>query len=192
MDEKKDWKPIVGYTAGVYDLFHIGHVNLLRNAKSMCDQLIVAVSTDELVKYKYKTPIIPYDQRVEVVRACKYVDIVIPQENMDKFEAWKKLKFDIMFVGDDWYGTEKWQQIEDQLKAVDVKVIYFPYTKNISSTIINELLDKKRAEIIDKENELKQIKDQIENYKNIIKERGARTIESGGDLPKVTGHHYAQ
>lgn len=140
MKEKK-W--IIGYTAGVFDLFHIGHVNLLRSAKSLCDRLIVGVSVDDLVKYKNKTPIIPYEDRKEVVRACKYVDCVIPQENMDKFKAWKKLKFDYMFVGDDWFGTEKWKKIENQLKKVGVKIIYFPYTKGISSTLINEIIMEK-------------------------------------------------
>ena len=103
-------KRIIGFTSGVFDLFHIGHVNILRNAKSMCDHLIVGVSTDELVNYKGKKPIIPYDQRVEVVRSCKYVDTVVSQEDMDKFKMWNKLKFDIMFVGDDWHGTDKWKK----------------------------------------------------------------------------------
>ncbi len=134
---------IIGYTSGVYDLFHIGHVNLLRNAKSLCDKLIVGVSIDKLVRYKDKSPVTPYEQRIEVVRSCKYVDCAVPQEDMDKFKAWKKLKFDYMFVGDDWFGTEKWEEIERQLKKVGVKIIYFPYTKNISSTLINKILEEK-------------------------------------------------
>jgi glycerol-3-phosphate cytidylyltransferase len=142
--EEKPYK--VGYTAGVYDLFHIGHVNLLRNAKSMCEHLIVAVSTDELVKYKHKAPIIPFEQRVEVIRACRYVDSAVPQENMNKLEALKKLKFDVMFVGDDWYGTDKWQEIENQLAEEGIPVIYFPYTHSISSTMINKILQEKREE----------------------------------------------
>jgi len=140
-------KKVIGYTTGVYDLFHIGHVNLLRNARSMCNHLIVGVSTDELVKYKYKSPVIPYCDRVEVVRACRYVDTVIPQEDMDKLKAWEKLKFDIMFVGDDWHNTEKWKEIESQLSKKGVKIVYFPYTKSTSSTMINNVLEERRQEI---------------------------------------------
>ncbi len=137
---------IIGYTAGVYDLFHIGHLNLLRNAKAMCDKLIVAVSTDELVSYKFKKAVIPCAERMEIVRSIRYVDAVIPQETMDKFEMWKKLKFDIMFVGDDWYQTEKWQDIERQFTEVGVRIVYFPYTKGTSSTLLNEVLLKLRNE----------------------------------------------
>lgn len=136
---------IVGYTTGVFDLFHIGHLNLLRNAKSLCDKLVVGVTTDELVSYKNKRSVIPFEERLEIVRAIKYVDVVIPQENMDKFEAWSKIKFDVLFVGDDWYKTDKWAQIETQLKEVDVRVVYFPYTKGTSSTLLNETLVKIRS-----------------------------------------------
>ena len=100
---------IIGYTAGVYDLFHIGHLNLLKNAKGMCDKLIVGVTVDELVSYKNKKAFIPYDERIEMVRACRYVDAVVPQENMDKLEMCKKLGASYLFVGDDLYGTEKWK-----------------------------------------------------------------------------------
>ncbi len=137
---------IIGYTSGVFDLFHIGHLNLLRNAKSLCDKLVVGVSTDEVVQYKYKNPVITYDERMQIVRAIEYVDAVVPQESMDKMEMWGKIKFDVMFVGDDWYETEKWQAIEAQLKEVGVKIVYFPYTKGVSSTIINEALEKLRKE----------------------------------------------
>ncbi|MBD3164439.1 adenylyltransferase/cytidyltransferase family protein [Candidatus Woesearchaeota archaeon] len=138
---------VVGYTAGVFDLFHIGHLNILRNAKSMCDKLIVAVSTDDLVEYKAKRALIPFTERCEIVRSIKYVDSVVPQYNMDKFAAWKKIKFDIMFVGDDWHDTPKWQKIEEKFKEVGVKIIYFPYTKGISSTILNEMIDKEREKL---------------------------------------------
>jgi len=137
-------KMIIGYTTGVFDLFHIGHLNLLRNAKGMCDKLIVGVTTDELVSYKNKKAVIPHNERMEIVRAIKYVDAVISQENMDKFEMWKKLKFDVMFVGDDWYATDKWKEIEKQFNEVGVRIIYFPYTKGTSSTILNETLKKLR------------------------------------------------
>jgi len=131
---------IIGYTTGVFDLFHIGHLNMLKNAKSMCDKLIVGVTTDELVSYKHKKAVIPFEERIEIVRSIKYVDAVVPQESMDKMEAWSKLKFDIMFVGDDWYGTEKWARYEEEFNKVNVKIIYFPYYKGTSSTLINETL----------------------------------------------------
>ncbi|MEW6088399.1 MAG: adenylyltransferase/cytidyltransferase family protein [bacterium] len=131
---------IIGYTTGVYDLFHIGHLNLLRNAKSMCDKLIVGVTTDELVSYKAKKAVIPFTERMEIIRSIRYVDAVIPQETMNKFEAWEKLKFDIMFVGDDWYKENKWEKMEAGFKDVGVKIVYFPYTKGTSSTLINEVL----------------------------------------------------
>ncbi len=137
---------VIGYTAGVFDLFHVGHLNMLKNAKAMCDKLIVGVTTDELVSYKHKKAVIPFDERMEIVRSIKFVDAVVPQESMDKFEAWKKLNFDIMFVGDDWYNTEKWKNYENQFKEVGVKIIYFPYYKGTSSTLINETLLKLRNE----------------------------------------------
>jgi len=136
---------IIGYTTGVFDLFHIGHLNLLMNAKSLCDQLIVGVSTDELVAYKNKKAVIPFQERMEIVRCIKYVDATIAQENMNKFEAWKKLKFNVLFVGDDWFDTPKWIEIEQEFKDVGVKVVYFPYTKNTSSTILNKTLDSLRG-----------------------------------------------
>jgi len=131
---------IIGYTAGVYDLFHIGHLNLLRNAKGMCDKLIVGVSTDELVKYKGKTPVIPFCDRIEIVRNIKCVDAVVAQENMDKLEMCKKLKANVMFVGDDWYQSPRWEEYEEQFKEAGIKIVYFPYTKGVSSTQISKAL----------------------------------------------------
>ncbi len=129
---------IVGYTTGVYDMFHIGHVNLLKNAKGLCDRLVVGVSTDELVAYKGKKPVIPFHDRIEIVRACRYVDAAIPQYDMDKVQACKKLDASYLFVGDDWYETDRWQQYEKQLEGIGVKVIYFPYTRSVSSTMLTE------------------------------------------------------
>ena len=141
------YEPIkVGYTTGVYDLFHIGHLNLLRKAKAQCDYLIVGVSTDELVSYKHKQAVIPFEERKEIVAAIKYVNEVVTQENMNKMEAWEKYHFDVMFVGDDWKGTDKWNKIEADLNAVGAEVVYFPYTKGTSSTLINETLHKLRGE----------------------------------------------
>lgn len=135
----------VGYTCGVYDLFHIGHLNLLKNAKGLCDKLIVGVSTDELVAYKHKKAVIPFEERLEIIRNIKCVDAAIPQDDLDKFKAWEKLRFDILFVGDDWYGDPRWKEMEEKFKDVGVRVVYFPYTKGTSSTILNETLAKIRG-----------------------------------------------
>lgn len=136
---------IIGYTAGVYDLFHIGHLNLLKNAKGMCDKLVVGVTTDSLVEYKGKRPMIPFEDRLEIVRSIKYVDVVVPQDDMDKLEMCKKLGASYLFVGDDWYGTEKWQKYEEDFNAEGIKIIYFPYTKGISSTKITAALKQVRG-----------------------------------------------
>ena len=136
---------ILGYTSGVFDLFHIGHLNLLRNAKSMCDKLIVGVSVDELVKYKNKKAVIPFQERLEIVQSLECVDAAVPQYNMEKYEMWEKLKFDIMFVGDDWYASDKWRELDDKFKEVGVKIIYFPYTQGTSSTLLNDVLKKIRS-----------------------------------------------
>ena len=134
-------KRITGYTTGVFDLFYIGHLNILQNARSLCDQLIVGVTTDELVSYKNKKAVIPFSERLEIVRNIKCVDVAISQPDMDKFKAWEKLKFDILFVGDDWFKIPKWEEIEAKFKEVGVSVVYFPYTKGTSSTLINTTLD---------------------------------------------------
>ena len=131
---------LIGYTAGVYDLFHIGHLNLLKNAKGLCDKLIVGVTTDDLVLYKGKRAIIPFEDRIEIVRSIKYVDAAVPQSDMDKLTMCKKLGAKILFVGDDWYGTEKWEQYEKEFAAAGIRIMYFPYTKGVSSTIITETL----------------------------------------------------
>ena len=137
---------ITGYTSGVFDLFHIGHLNMLKNSKSLCDKLIVGVTTDELVAYKNKTPVINHLERMEIVRSIKHVDVVVPQSDMDKMKMWRRLQFDVMFVGDDWFESDKWQLLDEQFKAVGVKIIYFPYTKGTSSTLINKTLNNIRNE----------------------------------------------
>lgn len=136
---------IIGYTAGVFDLFHIGHLNLLRNAKGMCDRLIVGVSTDELVKYKGKTPVIPFTDRIEIIRSLRCVDAAVAQENMDKLAMCKKLNASILFVGDDWYQSEKWQEYEREFAEAGIRIVYFPYTKNVSSTQISKALSYLRS-----------------------------------------------
>ena len=130
----------IGYTTGVFDLFHIGHLNLLRRAKERCEFLIVGVSVDQLVEYKGKKPVIPFEERIDIVRAIKYVDLAVPQNNMNKFEAWENYKFDVMFVGDDWKNTNKWNNYEEQFSKIGVDIIYFPYTKSTSSTLIKDTL----------------------------------------------------
>jgi len=133
----------IGYTSGVYDLFHIGHLNILQKAKEKCDFLIVAVSTDELVqKYKNKLPVIPFEERVAIVNAIKYVDKVVPQENRDKMLAYDKYNFDAMFVGDDWKGSDFWVNFEKELNEKGSEVVYFSYTKEVSSTLLKEVLNK--------------------------------------------------
>ena len=136
---------IIGYTSGVFDLFHIGHLNLLKNAKGMCDKLIVGVTTDDLSLYKGKKPLIPFEDRFEIVRSIKYVDAAVPQETMDKAEMCKKLKASVLFVGDDWYRTQKWESIELELIELGVKVVYFPYTKGVSSSAISKALKDTRG-----------------------------------------------
>ena len=139
---------IRGYTTGVFDLFHIGHLNILKNAKKNCDELVVGVTTDKLLlEYKNKMPVIPFDERIKIVESIKYVDKVVAQENMDKMSSWHKLKFDVMFVGDDWQNTEKWKIFEKEFEKVGVKIIYFPYTTGTSSTIINEILIDMRSKL---------------------------------------------
>lgn len=137
---------IIGYTTGVYDLFHIGHLNLFKNAKGMCDKLVVGVTVDELVAYKGKKAMIPFEDRLELVRSCKYVDAAIPQYDMNKLETCKKIGASYLFVGDDWYGTEKWNKYEEEFKKENIKIIYFPYTKGISSTKITEALNAVRKD----------------------------------------------
>ncbi len=139
----------IGYTTGVYDLFHIGHLNLLKNARGLCDKLIVGVTVDELVTYKGKHAMIPFEDRIEIVRSIKYVDAAVPQYDMDKLAACKKLGATILFVGDDWYATPKWQQYEKEFAAEGIRIIYFPYTKGISSTQITKALNAVRGQSLE-------------------------------------------
>lgn len=131
----------IGYTTGVYDMFHVGHLNLLKRAKAECEFLIVGVTTDELVSYKNKKSIIPHKERMAIIESIRYVDRVVPQENMNKMEAWEKLKFNVMFVGSDWQGTELWNKFENDFAEVGVDIVYFPYTEGTSSTKLREVLD---------------------------------------------------
>lgn len=139
-------KKVIGYTTGVFDMFHIGHLNIIRSAKERCDYLIVGVSTDNLVlKEKGKIPVIPYQERAEIISAIKYVDQVVPQTDKNKVSAWKKYHFHKMFVGSDWQGTEQWQKFEKEFSSLGVEIIYLPHTDGISSTkltkVIKDILD---------------------------------------------------
>lgn len=131
-----------GYTTGVYDLFHVGHLNILKKAKEYCNHLVVGVTTDDLVSYKNTEVFISFEERIQIIEAIKYVDEVCAQENMNKMEAWEKMKFDVVFVGSDWKNTEKWNQIEKDFNRVGVDVIYFDYTLTTSSTKIRQRINK--------------------------------------------------
>lgn len=134
---------IIGYTTGVFDMFHIGHLNILRRAKELCDYLIVGVSTDELVEHdKHKRPIVPFEERCEIVKAIKYVDEVVPQYDKNKLGAYLKMdkKFNRMFVGSDWHGTPAWKQFEKDFEPYGVEIIYLPHTDGISSSILRDKL----------------------------------------------------
>ena len=141
MSEKK-YK--LGYTSGVYDMFHVGHLNILKRAKEQCEHLMVGVTTDMLCyERKGKNPIINQDDRISIVRAIKYVDKAIFQENMDKLDIVKKYNIDVVFVGSDWKGTEAWNEYEKQFKQFGCDVIYIDHTDGISSTILREKLNQK-------------------------------------------------
>ena len=143
MQNNNERKKIIGYTAGVFDLFHIGHLNILKNAKKHCDYLIVAVSTDELVQeYKHKTPFIPFEERKAILESIKYVDEVVPQIDRNKKAAYDKYKFDIMFVGDDWKGNPLFEDTEKYLNKHGSSIMFFPYTKHTSSTKLQAVLNK--------------------------------------------------
>ena len=136
-----------GYTAGVYDMFHVGHLNLIKNAKSLCDYLIVGVSSDEVViKNKNKVPVIPYEERKQIVEAIRYVDKAVIQNSYSiegKIETAQELGIDVMFVGDDWKNTDKWNKIEEELNKIGVDVVYLPHTDGISSTMLREKINNK-------------------------------------------------
>lgn len=131
----------VGYVQGSFDMFHIGHLNLIKNAKSICDYLIVGVNSDELMKsFKHKTPIIPEDERLEIIEAIRYVDEAHIVTNRDKLEALDKFHYQALIMGDDWKGTDFYKKVEQQLKEKNAEVVYFPYTKTTSSTLLRDAI----------------------------------------------------
>ena len=132
---------VIGYTQGTYDMFHICHLNLIKNAKRRCDYLIVGVNTDELVEsYKNKRPIVPLEERAEIVRSIKYVDEVIITNTLDKKEIWDKIRFDEIYIGDDWKGNERWERTGKEMEALGARLVYLPYTRDTSSTMLREKL----------------------------------------------------
>ena len=131
----------IGYTTGVFDMFHIGHLNILRNAKELCDYLIVGVSTDELVQqYKGTTPIIGFEERMAIVEAIRYVDKVVPQVTMNKMDAWQQLHFDALFHGSDWKGSDMYNRVVAEFEKVGVDVVFLPHTSGVSSTMLADIL----------------------------------------------------
>ena len=141
MEKQKKYK--IGYTTGVFDLFHIGHLNILKRAKEQCEYLIVGVSTDSLVlDYKKKKPIIPFEERIAIVEAIKYVDEVIPQETMDKLDAWEKLHYNVMFHGSDWKGSALFEDYEKRFREKGIDVVFLPHTDGVSSTELTQKIQK--------------------------------------------------
>ena len=133
----------VGYTTGVYDMFHIGHLNIIKRAKEQCEYLIVGVTTDELcMQRKGKCPIICEKDRMEIVESVKYVDKVVPQMDMDKIKPVTQYGVDVVFVGSDWKGTPEWTEYEKEFEKVGCSVVYLDHTDGISSSILRERLNK--------------------------------------------------
>lgn len=131
----------IGYAPGAYDLFHVGHLNLLRRAKEHCDYLIAGVVADEvLIKHKGVTPVIPLAERLEIVRSIRFVDAAHAAMTNDKIEIWKDLRFNVLFKGNDWQGTEKGNKLERDFAAVGVEVVYLPYTMSTSSSALRKTL----------------------------------------------------
>jgi glycerol-3-phosphate cytidylyltransferase len=131
----------IGYAGGAFDLFHIGHLNLLRHARSQCDVLIAGVVTDELLELtKGAAPIIPFAERLEIVRHISFVDDVHAESALDKLDTWRAVGFDVYFKGDDWRGTERGRRLEARFAEVGVEIVYFPYTVHTSSTLLRRAL----------------------------------------------------
>lgn len=134
-------KKVIGFTAGTFDMFHIGHLNLLRNARSRCDYLIVGVNSDRLVEeYKGKKAVVPLEERMEIIRELRCVDEVIRIDSLNKEISWKQKNYNLLFIGDDWKGNPRWEQTEIQMAEYGVKVIYLPHTDGTTSTLLREKL----------------------------------------------------
>lgn len=137
---------VIGYAPGAYDMFHIGHLNLLRRASEHCDRLVAGVVTDEVLEsVKRQPPVIPFHERLEIVSSVRYVDEAVADRYVDKVESWQHIGFDVLFKGDDWRGTEKGLRLERLLSEVGARVVYFPYTIHTSSTVLRGFLGTPRA-----------------------------------------------
>ena len=133
----------IGYAAGAFDLFHVGHLNVLRHARAHCDHLIAGVVADEILEItKGRPPVVPLAERAEIVSHISYVDQVHHEVLLDKLDTWRELRFDVFFKGDDWRGTPKGEALERRFAEVGVEVVYFPYTVHTSSTILRAALDR--------------------------------------------------
>jgi glycerol-3-phosphate cytidylyltransferase len=133
----------VGYVPGVFDLFHVGHVNVLRNARQFCDHLIAGVVSDELaMRNKGIRPVVPLDERLEIVGSIRWVDEAVTEDVPHKLEMWERLQFDVIIKGDDWKGTDRGDKLESDFATVGVEVAYVPYTKRTSSTMLRRLLER--------------------------------------------------
>lgn len=142
MEKKK-----IGYTQGVFDMFHIGHLNLLIQAKKNCDYLIVGVNSDRLVQeYKNKTPVINEKDRVKILSSIKYVDECVVVDTLDKLQQWNNYTFDEIYIGSDWKGNERWKKTEEELEKVGSKVVYLEYTEGVSSTFLRDKESVKEGE----------------------------------------------
>ncbi|MBA0126049.1 adenylyltransferase/cytidyltransferase family protein [Haloechinothrix sp. YIM 98757] len=132
---------IIGYAPGAYDLFHIGHLNLLRHASERCDHLVAGVVTDDVLEAaKAQRPVIPLHERIEIVRNIRYVDDAVADPYVDKFESWRRYRFDVLFKGDDWRDTPAGRRLEALLSEVGARVVYFPYTVHTSSTALRRFI----------------------------------------------------
>ncbi|SNR52074.1 glycerol-3-phosphate cytidylyltransferase [Haloechinothrix alba] len=132
---------IIGYAPGAYDLFHIGHLNLLRHASEHCDHLVAGVVTDDVLEAaKAQRPVIPLQERIEIVRNIRYVDEAVADPYVDKFESWRRYRFDVLFKGDDWRGTPAGLRLEGLLSEVGARVVYFPYTVHTSSSALRRFI----------------------------------------------------
>ena len=145
--QERATEPIVGYAPGAYDLFHVGHLNILRHASEHCDVLIAGVVSDEmLLLTKGRAPVVPLAERMEIVRSLRFVDDVHAEVVPDKIDTWREVRFDVIFKGDDWRGTPKGDRLEHDFAEVGVAVHYFPYTMHTSSTLLRKALASMDAE----------------------------------------------
>jgi glycerol-3-phosphate cytidylyltransferase len=136
----------VGYVPGIFDMFHVGHLNILRNARLACDHLIAGVVSDELsLRVKGKLPVVPLNERLEVVRSIRYVDDAVEEDVDEKLDMWQRLQFNVIIKGDDWRGTAKGNKLERDFGSVGVEVVYLPYTVHTSSTKLRQVLDHRIA-----------------------------------------------